>query len=80
MSENIFNDIGYDLIEKIAPPSLPVNNIIETSAPVSNTIQPLGGKKRLNIGLKIFGLGLVVIAGYKIWKYFKEKDDKKARY
>jgi len=83
MSENIFDDIGFDLVEKIVPPSLP-NNIIGTPVPApipiqttpstSGTTPSRSGNKT---GLIILGVLVVAFVGYKIWQNKRNKDTKK---
>lgn len=83
MSETIFNDIGYDLVEKISPPSIPINNIIENHPPISVSNQSASAtssKKLLNNTLIVAGVLLLVYGGYKFWEWKKEKDDKKRGY
>lgn len=84
MSGNLFNDTGFDLIEKIAPPSPPIPEtpevkIIQPHPPVVISNQP-----KLNTGNKIVYTGLIIAgvlcAGYlwyKVWKLNKQKDSKK---
>ncbi len=79
MSENFFDDIGFDLVEKISPPSLPVTDIIELSAPAPDRLtsasSTAGGNKLLSTSLKIIGVVGAVYLGYKIWEWWKEKRD-----
>lgn len=76
MSENLFNDIGFDLVEKIAPPSLP-DNIIGTPAPAPIPIQTTPSTSGNKTGLIILGVLVVAFVGYKIWENKINKDTKK---
>jgi hypothetical protein len=83
MSENLFDDIGFDLVEKIVPPSLPNNIIgkpvpapipIQTTPSTSGTTPSRSGNKT---GLIILGVLVVAFVGYKIWENKRKKDAKK---
>lgn len=77
MSENLFDDIGFDLVEKIVPPSLPVN-IIGTPAPAPIPIQTKPSTSGNKTGLIILGaLAVAAFVGYKIWQNKRNKDTKK---
>ncbi len=83
MSENLFDDIGFDLVEKIVPPSLP-DNIIGTPAPApiptQSTPSTIGTKPSTSgnkTGLIILGVLAVAFVGYKIWENKRKKDTKK---
>ena len=54
MSENLFDDIGFDLAEKILPPPLP-DNIIGTPTPTPIPVQTTPSKSGNKIGLIILG-------------------------
>ena len=83
MSENLFDDIGFELAEKILPPPLPDNIIgtptptpipVQTTPSTSGTTPSKSGNK---IGLIILGVAVVAFVGYKIWENKKNKDTKK---
>jgi|GEM_PF-4716037 len=76
MSENLFDDIGFDLVEKIVPQSLP-DNIIGTPAPAPIPIQTTPSKSGNKTGLIILGVLAVAFVGYKIWENKRKKDAKK---
>ena len=84
MSENIFDDIGFDLVEKIVPPSLP-DNIIGTPTPAPIPIQTTPSTSGTptstsdnKSGLIILGvLAVAAFVGYKIWQNKRNKDTKK---
>lgn len=77
MSENLFDDIGFDLVEKITPPSLP-DNIIGTPAPVPTPIQTKPSTSGNKNGLIILWvLAVAAFVGYKIWENKRKKDTKK---
>lgn len=81
MSENLFEDIGFDLVEKITPPSLPAKKIIETPSPAPvpelPSASPIGNKKGKNMGLIFLGVAVAAFVGYKIWENKRKKDTKK---
>ena len=76
MSENIFDDIGFDLVEKIIPPSLP-DNIIGTPTPAPVPIKTTPSTSGNKTGLIILGVLVVAFVGYKIWENKRKKDAKK---
>jgi hypothetical protein len=76
MSENLFDDIGFDLAEKIVPPPLP-DNFIGTPAPTNIPVKTTPSKSGNKTGLIIIGVLVVAFVGYKIWENKKNKDTKK---
>ena len=84
MSENLFDDIGFDLVEKIVPPSLS-DNIIGAPAPAPIPIQSTPSTSGTTpstssnkTGLIILGaLAVAAFVGYKIWEKKRKKDTKK---
>jgi hypothetical protein len=80
MIQNLFEDIGYDLVEKFPPPA--INKIIEMSTPLPNSNLPAttGSKTFIINGFKVVCILTAAYVGYKIWEWKKEKDRMKRGY
>ncbi len=73
MSENLFDDIGFDLVEKIAPPLPPIIPEITTvQAPVITSVATMAVTKK---GIKLWHV-LVGIAALGLFMHFRNKRKK----